>query len=117
MFRRRGAAWSEEAFLKASNTNAGDRFASVRLSRNGETLAVGAVQEDSAATGIDGDQISNDAVDSGAVYVFRYAAGAWAQDAYIKASNASAGDGFGLGVLSADGNWLAVCAREKTAAR
>jgi hypothetical protein len=40
------------------------------LSGDGATLAVGAGFEDSAATGIGGDQTSNAATDSGAVYVF-----------------------------------------------
>jgi hypothetical protein len=49
----------------------GDVFGcSVALSADGESLAVGATAEDSAATGVDGDQTSNAARDSGAVYVF-----------------------------------------------
>ena len=47
--------WSQQAYVKASNTDAGDQFGwSVALS--GDTLAVGAHGEDSAGTGIDGDQ-------------------------------------------------------------
>ena len=42
---------------------------SVALS--GDTLAVGSTGEDSAATGIDGDQADNSAEDSGAVYAFQ----------------------------------------------
>ena len=56
--------------MKASNTEAKDWFGwSVALS--GDTLAVGAYSEDSAATGIDGDETDNSAVTSGAVYVFQ----------------------------------------------
>ena len=65
---RTGAAWSQQAYVKASNTGADDYFgSSVALSANGSTLAVGAVGEASAATGIGGDQTDNTAAghDSG----------------------------------------------------
>jgi hypothetical protein len=104
VFTRDGAGvWTQQAYIKASNTNAEDSFGqSVALS--GDTLAVGAINEDSAATGIDGDQSDNSADGAGAVYVFtRDAAGVWSQQAYIKASNTNAGDAFGQSVkLSGD---------------
>ncbi|MBI2898242.1 MAG: integrin [Deltaproteobacteria bacterium] len=112
LFRRDDdGAWAQEAYVKASNTDAGDSFGwSVALSADGSVLAVGAHTEDSAAGFVDGDQVSNDAADSGAVYVFRRdGGGVWGQEAYVKASNTDAGDGFGLSVaLSADGSVLAV---------
>jgi hypothetical protein len=66
--------WSQQAYLKASNTSTSDFFGyffgySVALSD--DTLAVGAPFEDSNATGVNGDQSSNSALDSGAVYVTR----------------------------------------------
>ena len=36
----------------------------------GDTFAVGAVYEDSAATGVNGDESNNAASDAGAVYVY-----------------------------------------------
>ncbi|MCS7101160.1 MAG: hypothetical protein NZL99_05610 [Burkholderiaceae bacterium] len=58
-------------YFKASNTGAGDVFgASVALSADGNTLAVGAPYEESNATGIGGNQNDNSAADSGAVYLF-----------------------------------------------
>jgi hypothetical protein len=58
-------------YLKASNTGANDTFgSSVALSADGTALAVGAAAEASAATGVNGDQTSNAAVNSGAVYVY-----------------------------------------------
>jgi hypothetical protein len=58
-------------YLKASNTGAGDLFGgSVALSADGNTLAVGAFDEDSAETGTAGTGADNSAPDSGAVYVF-----------------------------------------------
>ena len=57
--------------MKASNTGAGDLFGwSVALSGDGGTLAVGASVEDSAATGIQGDQANNSASAAGAVYLY-----------------------------------------------
>jgi len=109
-FTRAGTTWTQQAYVKASNTDAGDRFAlSVALSADGSTLAVGAATEDSAATGIGGNQADNGAGGAGAVYVFTRAATTWTQQAYVKASNTDAGDLFGSNVaLSADGSTLAV---------
>jgi hypothetical protein len=98
------------AYIKASNTEAFDRFGwAVALSADGNTLAVGASEEDSSAIGINGDQADNLAEGAGAVYLFRFDGKSWAQQAYIKPSNTRAGDRFGKAVaLSADGNTLAV---------
>jgi hypothetical protein len=110
VFTRSSGAWSQQAYVKASNTGAFDYFgASVALSADGNTLAVGAYGEDSNAIGVGGNQADNTAVDSGAVYMFTRSSGAWSQQAYLKASNTDANDWFGNGIaLSADGNTLAV---------
>ena len=103
-------AWSQQAYVKASNTDTYDYFgASVALSGDGNTLAVGAYYEDSSATGIDGNQAIDWMTNAGAVYVFvRDGAGDWSQAAYVKASNTDS-DGFGRSVaLSGDGQTLAV---------
>ena len=108
--------WSQQAYLKASNTDSVDGFGGA-VALDGDTLAVGANLEDSAAAGVDSDQANNSAQDSGAVYVFtRDASGTWAQQAYLKASNANAGDRFG-GAIVLSGDTLAVGAaheRSKT---
>ncbi|XZZ37409.1 histidine kinase [Microbulbifer sp. TRSA002] len=110
VFTRVNGAWEQQAYLKASNTNAGDQFGrSISLSADGHTLAVGAFSEDSSATGIDGDQSDNSAKDSGAVYLFTRVDSAWVQQAYLKASNTNGSDRFGISVsLSADGHTLTV---------
>jgi hypothetical protein len=110
VFRFTGAEWSQQAYIKASNAESGDQFGSaVSLSSDGNTLSVGAPFEDSAATGIDGDQDDNSAERSGAAYVFRFTGTAWLQQSYVKASDTEEHDGFGWSVaLSADGNTLAV---------
>ena len=102
--------WSQVAYIKASNTGEGDHFGSVvRLSEDGATLAVSAYDEDSDARGFDGDEDSDDAEGSGAVYVFALDGDAWQQTAYVKATNADAGDVFGFSTcVSGDGATLAV---------
>jgi hypothetical protein len=115
VFTRTGATWSQQAYIKASNTGP-DRFGGfVTLSADGNTLAVGANGEDSAATGINGNQADNSAADAGAVYVFTRTGVTWSQQAYVKASNTGVGDRFGISMttltsvaLSADGNTMAV---------
>jgi hypothetical protein len=110
LLQRTDAGWQQAAYIKASNTGAGDSFGtSVALSADGTTLAVGAATEDSAATGIDGDQANNAAIAAGAAYVFTRADATWRQQAYVKASNTSRTDNFGQSVaLSGDGSILAV---------
>jgi hypothetical protein len=110
LFTRVGGAWSQQAYIKASNTDAGDGFGfSVALSGDGNALAVGAIGEDSKATGVGGNQADNGSNSAGAVYLFTRVGAAWSHQAYIKASNTGAGDRFGRSVaLSADGNTLAV---------
>jgi len=118
VFTRTGTAWSQQAYVKASNTGISDFFGySVALSSDGDTLAIGASAEDSAAEGIGGDQASNAAEDSGAVYVFTRSGTAWSQQAYVKASNTQAEDEFGEALaLSSDGNTLVVGAVDEDSA-
>jgi hypothetical protein len=111
VFVRDQGMWSQQAYIKASNTDVEDRFGDhIALSSDGDTLVVGASSEDSNATGVDGNSADNSALFSGAAYVFvRDNQGAWSQQAYVKASNAESGDRFGYGVaLSGDGDVLAV---------
>jgi hypothetical protein len=106
VFRRGGSTWMEEAYLEASNPGA-RHFFGAHLSLSADTLAVGATGESSAATGVDGEQSDDSALESGAVYVFRRSGTAWSQEAYLKASNTDALDSFGMGV-GLDGDTLAV---------
>ncbi len=126
VFNRYGGSWSQKAYVKASNTEAGDVFgSSVALSSDGNTLAVGAGGEDSNATGISTDgtgEEDNSANRAGAVYVFNRNGGSWSQKAYVKASNTEAAvdasngeapiDIFGASVsVNSDGSTLAVGAQ------
>ena len=65
VFTRSGSTWSQQAYIKASNTGMageggdGDQFGfSVAISDDGNTIAAGANSEDSNATGINGDRKS-----------------------------------------------------------
>ncbi|MEM7053398.1 MAG: choice-of-anchor D domain-containing protein [Pseudomonadota bacterium] len=94
-----GGNWTEQAFLKASNPDDGDRFGGA-VAVDGDIVIVGAWGEDSSATGVNGNQ-GNDvaADDSGAAYVFtRDGSGNWSQQAYLKASDTDINDQFGFNV-------------------
>ena len=104
VFTRTGGVWTQQAYLKASNTEAGDQFG-VAVALAGDTLAVGALAEASEATGINHAGNNNNAPGSGAAYVFTRTGGVWSQQAYVKASNA--GGQFGYSVALA-GDTLAV---------
>ena len=119
VFTRQGENWIQQAYVKASNTGASDHFgSSVVLSGDGNTLAVAAHFESSAATGINGDENDDSIPQAGAVYVFTRVGDTWSQQAYIKASNTGRaggpdelgdGDQFGYSLaLGADGDTLAV---------
>jgi hypothetical protein len=94
VFARNGTNWSQQAYLKASNTGAGDEFG-LTLAISGDTVVVGAHHEDSDGIGINGNQNNDAAEDSGAAYIFVRSGTNWSQQAYLKASNAEAGDEFG----------------------
>jgi hypothetical protein len=97
VFTRTAGVWSQQAYLKASNTGANDFFG-LSVSMSGDTIAVGACHEDSNATGANGNEADNSALNAGAAYVFTRTAGVWSQQAYLKASNTEANDNFGSSV-------------------
>ena len=95
---------AQQAYLKPNavgTTQAGDTFgASVAVS--GDTVVVGAFKEDSSTTGVNSTP-NESAADAGAVYVFVRSGSTWSQQAYLKASQVTAGDQFGYSVaLSGD---------------
>ena len=80
--------------LPRSNTGVDDEFGwSVGIS--GDTVVVGALNEDGAGTGVDPPD-DNNANASGAAYVFVRDGEDWTQQAYLKASNTGAEDLFGI---------------------
>ncbi|MDB6133165.1 MAG: Integrin alpha beta-propellor repeat protein [Verrucomicrobiales bacterium] len=102
VFAREGSAWSQQAYLKASNTASRSRFG-WSASVSGDIVVVAADQENRAAS----DPVNNIASNSGAAYVFQRTGTAWIPQAYLKASNADASDRFGTSA-AVSGNVIAV---------
>ena len=101
VYKRSGTSWVQEAYIKAVNSDAYDEFSKVSIS--GDTLVVGVPFEDSNQRTItNGDSASSDNSNSasGAVYVYKRTGTTWVQEAYIKAVNNDASDGFGWSVSS-----------------
>ncbi len=74
VFTRTCGEWTQQAYVKASNTGSFDRFGS-SVALSGDTLAVGAYRESSNGTGGDGGaaiESDNNAFSSGAVYIFKW---------------------------------------------
>jgi hypothetical protein len=77
LFVRRGTTWTQDAYLKSANSEAYDQFgSSLGISRDGRTLVVAALGEDSAARRVNGDAADNTADEAGAAYVFGVTSGA-----------------------------------------
>lgn len=117
VFVRDDSGWSQQAFIKASNTDNYDHFGdSVAIHEN--TIVVGTRYEDSSSPIINGSQ-GNDANrtdrDYGAAYVFRRVGVSWAQEAYLKAPNAGYRDYFGYSV-DIHGDFIIVGATEEDSA-
>ncbi|MDZ4289653.1 MAG: FG-GAP repeat protein, partial [Prosthecobacter sp.] len=103
VFVRNGGVWTQEAYLKASNADSADRFG-IAVAMSGNTLIVGAMGEDSNATGVNGNQANNSLSGAGAAYVFVRNGSTWTQQAYLKASNPGALDEYGRSVAISGDN-------------
>jgi len=111
VFKRTGTNWVQEAYLKPPNPGFNDNFGSA-IGISGETIVVGAFNEDSNQTTItNGTSASsnNSALNAGAAYVFKRSGTSWAQEAYLKASNANANAFLGNAV-AISGETIAVSA-------
>lgn len=82
VFTRSGNSWSEQAKLIASDDAAGDQFG-VSVSLSGETVVIGANQDDSVR---------------GSAYVFTRSGESWGQQQKLTALDAAASDEFGCSV-------------------
>ena len=91
---RSDGVWTEQAFLRASNNDDDDDFG-YSVAVDGDTAVIGAPGEDSSGPGGEAD---NSTATAGAVYVFTRSGTNWTQQAYLKASNAGVGHGFGSAV-------------------
>ncbi|MDH5327194.1 MAG: FG-GAP repeat protein [Gammaproteobacteria bacterium] len=99
VFVRDNNTWTEQQRIKVDNADANDQFGS-SVALSGNTLAVGAVGED-GDTNSTAANLNEGANEAGAVYVFTRSGTSWNLQAYVKASNAQADDGFGTSVALA----------------
>lgn len=100
VFKRTGTTWTEQAVLTASNADVNDAFG-FSIGISGDTAVVGALNEQSNQRTITNGptaSTNNTAGASGAAYVFVRTGDSWAQQAYLKASNADGNDRFGTAV-------------------
>ena len=96
VFVRTGTTWTQQNYLKASNSEEEDSFG-YAVAIHGDTILIGAHGEDSAA-GLNGDQNDNSAAGAGAAYVFLRNGSSWIQQAYLKSAVMAANDQFGYAV-------------------
>jgi len=113
VFVREGTTWIQQAYLKPSNSSTGQFWFGLSVAISGDTLVVGAPRESSNASGIDGNQNDNSLPVAGAAYVFVREGTNWSQQAYLKASNPSTGDEFGVSV-AISGDTIVVGARAES---
>lgn len=100
VFRLVDGSWTQEAYIKAPNAESGDSFG-ISLAIDNDTLIDGAMSEDSGQSNtMNGSSAcsENNAANARAAYVFRRTGTTWAQEAYLKSSNAQSGDSFGITV-------------------
>ena len=113
VFTRTGTTWTQQAYLKASNSAISDWFGwDVDIS--GDTIVVGAPLEDHLGKVIVPGAPNEAAVpdtlgntDHGAAYVFTRTAGVWTQQAYLKPPNVTIIDYYGASV-AVDGDKIIV---------
>src|SRR5262249_47518544 len=103
------------AYVKSSNSDAGDQFGwSVALNDDGNLMVVGAPTEQSNAHGVNGNQTDNSSANAGAGYVFTRSGSTWTQQAYLKGAKTDAGYRCGFAVyVSCDGATLAISAYDQ----
>jgi hypothetical protein len=111
VYKRTGTTWANEAYLKAPNSDSFDRFG-LSISISGDTIVVGAKDEDSNQTTITnglatGGNNPDANANQGAAYVFRRTGNIWNNEAYLKAPNSESGDNFG-GSVSISGDTIVV---------
>jgi hypothetical protein len=89
VFTRSGTTWTEQAKLTASDAAAGDQLGS-SVDVDVDSIVAGAVDNDDAG------------VSSGSAYVFARSGTTWTEQAKLTASDAAAGDNFGLAAIFGD---------------
>ena len=118
VFARSGGVWTQQAYLKPAavgTSQANDHFGAA-IAVNGDTVVVGAFQEDSSSTGIN--STPNEAAGgAGAAYVYVRNGAVWSQQAYLKPAavgpQGQAGHLFGTSV-AVSGDTVAVGANHES---
>jgi hypothetical protein len=107
IFTRSGTTWSKQAKLLASDATIYENFgSSVSISGNGNTVVVGASNEDTAPDS-----------DNGAAYIFTRLGSTWTEQSKLLASDIASYDYFGNSVaISADGSTVFVQASSESTA-
>jgi len=100
VFHRAGATWSQEAKLTAGLDGAAFDHLGVSVSISGDYAIVGAFEDDDPIAGLV----------SGSAYVFHRSGTTWTKHAKLTASDAAAGDHFGISV-SISGDYVIVGAK------
>jgi len=98
-------------YVKAPNTDSDHEFGGTfKVSGDGQTMVVGLYNDESVATGINGDSADRSGADIGAVIVYRKINDQWEYEAYLKSPvPASDAEEFGQAVaVSDDGDTIAV---------
>jgi hypothetical protein len=104
VFENRAGVWTHHAHLSTGEESYTDV---ARVAISGDIIVVGAPLDDSAATGVNGNDDDHSAIAAGAAYIFERGAGGWRKTAYLKASNTKAFDRFGSSV-AVSGNTVIV---------
>lgn len=97
IYEKINGVWNFHSYIKASNPQARAQFGKSIAMWN-DLLVIGAPREHSNANTVNGDQLNENAPESGAVYIFRNVGNAWVQEAYLKASNNKTKNNFGTSV-------------------
>jgi hypothetical protein len=108
--------FDQTARLGASNPGI-DAFFGERIALAGDTLVVGATEEGSSATGINGDLTGPALARSGAAYVFARRGGVFMQVAHLKAEMPGQGYRYGAAVALLDDTIVIGADSEASAAR
>ena len=95
VYRYSGSAWQEEAYIKASNSEAGIQFNRNSLNEDGTKLIVGAQRDKKLWGGINPTVDIGSNTKVGAFYVYEFDS-TWSESAYVKNSfNPRGADWFG----------------------
>jgi len=105
VYRKNGNSWTQEMKLVPSDGEQSDWFGySIAISGDGNTVVVGATQEDSDNTGI-----GNSENQAGAAYVYKYDGTNWNEVKKIKPNDITTLDAFGTDVdINNDGTTIVV---------